>query len=62
MYVRASSIYYCGTSVIFTGYKMVRMFLSVLFLLNACAGFVIQYRKFNLVMYIFFFVRKKPFK
>lgn len=41
---------------------MVRMFLSVLFLLNACAGFVIQYRKFNLVMYIFFFVRKKPFK
>lgn len=31
MCVRASSVYYCGTSVIFRGYKMVKMFLSVLF-------------------------------
>lgn len=57
MYVRASSIHYCATSVIFRGYKMVKMFLSVHFLLNGCAGFVIQYRKFNLVMYTFLYVK-----
>ena len=59
MYVRASFVYYCGTSVILrlqNGQNVLKCAL----LLNACAGFVIRYRKFNLVMYIF--VCKKSFK
>lgn len=47
MYVRASSVLYCGTSHIF----------KCALLLNARIGFVIEYRKFNLVMYIFLYVK-----
>lgn len=34
-----------------------QMFFKCALLLNACAGFVIQYRKFNLVMYIILYVK-----